>query len=328
MGLVLGLMTMGAMAQQAATDVNDNTQRVLEAQTAAVQAASNPVAPDAATTAAAAEEDRLANLPAKPASAGGAAAAQLPMGVTTEQNPLKVAFMAKATYKPALFRPNQNMPEIVNEDLLRGYAENGKAAGRNVSNLIGYMPKLKVIPCQVECSGADYERAVAEFIKGYEGDGANFQYRGEMPVQVRWFKSRGFLQTLVPYGSDEFGISFMLEGKVISLGKAGSAGGNMKAHSLAYDIGAKLGFELAYTLGMGVKPSYLSDTNNITNGVAGAIMTTGTAVDGILGVDDVRPRVEPATEANSRNLLPAIDGIQPNEVLPIAETRYINTLLF
>ncbi|KVP75136.1 hypothetical protein WJ93_06895 [Burkholderia ubonensis] len=250
----------------------------------------------------------------------------LPDGVTTEKNPLKQEFLAKSSSKPALFRPSENMPEIVNEDVLRGMSESGKTPGKS-SDFIGYMPKLKVLPCAKGCEGKDYDRAVAEFIKGYRGNGKHFQERGEMIVQVRWYNTRPFLMRQLPYSADVFGVSFMLEGKVVSLGNKSGVGMSISSYELAKDIGARLATELAFTLGMGVKPTYLSTTNNASGGVGGAIMATGAKVDGLLGVEDVRSRIEPATEANN-NLLPAIDGIKPNEVEPISEMHYINSLMF
>jgi hypothetical protein len=262
----------------------------------------------------------------KAAPAVPAAEVTLPEGVTTEKHPLKQAFLAKASSKPALFRPSDNMPEIVNEDLLRGMSESGKKPGK-VSQFIGYMPKLTVLPCAKGCEGKDYERAVKEFIKGYRGDGKYFQERGEMIVQVRWFNVRPFYMRSVPYSADLFGVSFILEGKLVSLGKKSGVGVSVDARDLARDIGARLGMELAYTLGMGVKPTYLSSTNNASAGVGGTIMATGAAVDGMLGVEDIRSRIEPAMEANN-NLLPAIDGIRPGEIEPITEMHYLNTLMF
>lgn len=249
---------------------------------------------------------------------------KLPEGVTTEKNPVKQEFLAKASSKPALFRPSENMPEIVNEDLLRSMSETGKASGK-VSQFIGYMPKLKVLPCAKGCEGKDYERTVTEFIKGYRGDGKHFQEREEIIVQVRWFNVRPFLMRQLPYSSDLFGVSFILEGKLISLGKKSGVGVSVSAHELARDIGARLAMELAYTLGMGVKPTFLLPMGK--EGLGGAIMATGAAVDGMLGVEDVRSRIEPATEANN-NLLPAIDGIKPGEIEPITEMSYLNSLLF
>jgi hypothetical protein len=318
MGLLLSLATLGAMAGQAGNEASVNTPTIA----AVSEPASTP----------ATDEDKLAQMPAQPAGTFAAAAAgipQLPPGVTTEQNPMKVAFMARSLAKPAFFRPNQNMPEITNEDLLRGYAENGKASGRNVNSLIGYMPKLKVLPCPVDCNGSDYDKAVAAFIDGYEGEGNHFQHRGEMIVQVRWFHQRPWYQHAVPYGADIFGVEFMLEGKVISLGKhtvvAGK--GTVDSADLARDIGARMAAELAFTLGMGVKPSYIYSANDLGQGVAGALSAVNTTIDGVLGVEDVRPRIEPATDANN-NLLPAIDGIQPNEIEPITGSRFIGSIMF
>lgn len=290
-GLLLGLTALGAMAQ-AASDVK--TEQV------APTAEAQPVAPVAQAT-----------------------SVSTPV---TEQNPLKQEFLAKSSSKPALFRPSENMPEITNEDLLRGMSESGKKPGRT-PDVIGYMPKLKVLPCAKGCEGKDYDRAVAEFIKGFRGNSKNFKERGEMIVQVRWYNTRPFLMRQLPYSADVFGVSFMLEGKVVSLGKKSGVGVSISSYELAKDIGARLATELAFSLGMGVKPTYLSTTNNASAGVGGSIMAAGAAVDGMLGVDDVRPRIEPATEANN-NLLPAIDGILPNEVEPITETHYVNSLMF
>ncbi|WP_157657750.1 hypothetical protein [Burkholderia ubonensis] len=292
-GLMLGLTALGAMAQEVSSEV--------KAEQAAPSVQAQP-----------------AVAPVAQASSAGAP--------VTEQNPLKQEFLAKSSSKPALFRPSENIPEIVNEDVLRGMSESGKKPGRS-SDIIGYMPKLKVLPCAKGCEGKDYDRAVKEFIKGYTGNGKQFKERGEMIVQVRWYNTRPFLMRQLPYSADVFGVSFMLEGKVVSLGMKSGVGMSISSYELAKDLGARLAAELAFTLGMGVKPTYVSTTNNASAGVGGAIMTTGAKVDGLLGVDDVRPRIEPATEANN-NLLPAIDGILPNEVEPITEMHYINSLMF
>lgn len=255
-----------------------------------------------------------------------ASAAGLPDGVTTEQHPLKQAFIARSSWAPALFRPNENMPEIVHEDLIRGATEAGKAPGK-ISQMAGYLPRLKVLPCEKGCEGKDYERAVAEFIKGYRGNGKHFTERGEMIVQVRWFHARPFYMRSLPYSADLFGVSFILEGKLVSLGRDSGAGVSVKAHELARDIGARLAFELAFTLGMGVQPSYVAPSARVQGGFAGKVIATDQAIDGVLGIEDVHPRIEPATEAHAA-LLPAIDGIRPGEIAPITETIYIKSLMF
>jgi hypothetical protein len=253
--------------------------------------------------------------------------AQLPDGVITEQNPLKLALLAKSGAKPAVFRPSPNMPEITNEDILRGMTEIGKAPGK-VSQVIGYMPKLKVLPCAKGCEGKDYDRAVAALVNGYRGDGKYFQERGEMVIQVRWFNVRPWYMKSVPYSADVFGVSFVLEGKLVSLGKKSGVGTHITADDLARDIGARLASELAFTLGTGARPPLLVPMKkDAVYGLGEAVMTTGVKVDGALGVEDVRSRIEPATAANA-NLLPAVDGIKPGEIEPITEMLYLNSLLF
>jgi hypothetical protein len=260
--------------------------------------------------------------------APSADAAALPEGVITEQHPLKKAYLVQAKLKPAVFRPNPNMPEITNEDLMRGMVDSGKAPGKSGRQIIGYMPKLKVLPCAKGCEGRDYEKAVKELIKGYRGDGKAFEERGEMIVQVRWFNSRPFLMTQMPYSADEFGISFMLEGKVISLGKNSGVGKSIDAHEMARDIGARLAVDLAYTLGAGGRSSILLPAQVLEEGsLAAGVSNMNTGIKGVLGVTDTRSRIEPATAAHA-NLLPAIDGIKPNEIEPIKQMYYLNSILF
>lgn len=246
--------------------------------------------------------------------------------IVTETNPLKLEFLAKAKTQAAVFRPSPNLPEIVNEDLIRGMSESGETKTGKGSQFIGYMPKLKVLPCAKGCEGKDYDTAVAEFIKGYRGNKKLFEERGEMIVQVRWFNVRPFLMRSLPYTADVFGVSFMLEGKVISLGKSSGPGTSVTARDLANVLGGRLAMELAYTLGMGAKPSFLQRGIVSGEGFGGGVIAVGKTLDNLTGVEDVRPRIEPATEAHA-NLLPAVDGILPNEVEPITEMRYLNLML-
>lgn len=260
-----------------------------------------------------------APLTATPASAGAAA---LPEGVTTEQNPLKVAYLNNGHNVAAVFRPSPNMPEIVNEVMLQGLAKSGKQADK-VSQFIGYMPKLKVLPCAKGCEGSDYDKAVKAFVKGYSANSKNWKERGEMIVQVRWFNSRPFLQRQLPYGADLFGVSFMLEGKVISIGKSSGVGTSISAHELAGNIGGRISTELALSLGMGAKPPLLLPEGR-DEGMSAKFMNASASVNDALGVEDVRPRIEPATEAHAV-LMPAIDGIKPNEINPLDKMYYLNS---
>lgn len=269
--------------------------------------------------------------PAEVSSTAVPADVKLPDGVVTEQNPLKKEYLAKSSSGPVYFRPNPSMPEIVHEDLLRGMVDTGKSPSKapgKSSTIIGYMPKLKVLPCAKGCSGSDYDYAVKEFIAGFRGDTKLFAERGEMIVQVRWFNVRPFLMRQLPYSSDLFGVSFILEGKMVSLGMKSGAGISISAHELAHDMGARLAMELAYTMGVGIKPTFLAASNDGGAGVGGAIMATGAAIDGVMGIDDVRSRIEPVTAEQARALLPAIDGIAPGELAPIDKMRFLNTMMF
>ncbi len=283
--------------------------------------AQETAAPAASAAASAAETSTPVGSVSAPAESA------LPDGVVTETHPLKRAYLDKNKSTLAVFRPNPSMPEVTNEDLLRGMSETGKTPGK-ASQVIGYLPKLKVLPCAKGCSGSDYERAVAEFIKGYRGEGKHFEERGEMVVQVRWFNVRPFLMRQLPYGADLFGVSFILEGKLVSLGRSSGVGISVGAHELARDMGAQLAVNLAYNMGMGARASFLTTLDpTALGGLADGLSAVNTKVSGALGVEDVRSRIEPVTDAH-KQLLPAIDGINPGEVKPVSEVRYIGAMIF
>ncbi|GHD81800.1 hypothetical protein ACFSQE_12015 [Vogesella fluminis] len=250
-------------------------------------------------------------------------AAPLPAGVITEQHPLKKAYVEKAGTGALLFRPSENMPEIVHEDMLRGAAENGKTP-EMVSQFIGYLPKLTVLPCAKGCEGADYEAAVKSFLKGYQGNGKHFKERGEMKVQVRWFHHRPWYLRHVPYGEDIFGVSFIMEGKLVSLGRSSGIGIGVTTKNLASPLGARLAAELAFTAGLGLKPTFLREMEEGTvRKVAVAMGEFDSAVTSALGSENVRSRIEPVPAGDEyKALLPAVDGILPGEIAPISAVRY------
>lgn len=291
------------------------------------QAADVEVAPLSAPDLGVAVAPVLRDLPAEqaePAAEGFVEApvsVPLPGGVVTTTHPLKIAFLEKSGSKPLLFRPSENVPEMVNEDLIRGMREGDGPLG-GFTAFAGYLPGLKVLPCEKGCVGKDYEKAVAHLVKGYRSHGGIFAERGEMIVQVRWFHSRNFLQRASPFGSDLFGISFLYEGKLVSIGRKSMAGSNTSAVELAELLGGRLAVELAVTMGMGAKPPYL----NVSEGVVETLTNATVAIDGVLGLDDVRSRIEPATLEAHAHLMPAVDGIAPGEIEPVDRMHYITGL--
>lgn len=285
-----------------------------------------------ATTTAAAPTSQAAAAGVAVNSLAALAQMKLPDGVVTESHSLKRALITEKS-SLALFRPNPNMPEITHEGFLRGMTETNsepdRAAGQAKSSkgqVLGYMPKLKVLPCAVGCTGRKYDEAVSEFIKGYRGAGA-FQERGELIVQVRWFNVRSTLMSVLPYSSDRFGVSMMLEGKLVSFGLSSGVRNPADAAELANDLGARLATDLAFTMGLGKRSTLLHPYNSeALGGVPDKLVRTSRAVKSFLGDDDVSPRMEPATAAH-QHLMPAIDGILPGEVNPVQDMILTETLI-
>lgn len=262
-------------------------------------------------------------VPAAP-SAVESAVSTLPEGVVTTTHPLKLAFLTQSNSQPTVYRPNRNMPEIVNEDVMRGMREAGESPG-GFSEFVGHLPKLTVLPCEKGCAGEDYEKTVAHFLRSYRGERKHFVERGEMIVQVRWFNRRGYMARQLPYGADTFGISFLYEGKLVSLGRSAGVGSDKPAERLAEEMGARLAVELAFTVGMGAKPLFVTKTT--PNELVQGFMDASRAVNGMLGAEDVRSRIDPATLEAHKHLMPAIDGIEPGEVAPITETKFVYTIM-
>lgn len=248
----------------------------------------------------------------------------LPAGVVTTTHPLKRAFLEQSKSEPTVYRPNPNMPEILNEDVIRGMRQAGENPG-NFSEFVGHLPRLVVLPCAKGCEGEDYEKVVAAFVRGYRGQRSHFVERGEMLVQVRWVHRRSFMARQLPYGADVFGISFLYEGKLVSIGRSAGVGNAKPAERLAEELGGRFAVELALTAGMGAKPLFLklSDAHE----TVAALMDTTSAVNEFLGAEDVRSRIEPATVEAHKHLMPAIDGIAPGEVAPITEPKFVYNLM-
>jgi len=145
---------------------------------------------------------------------------------------------------------------------------------------------------------------VKELLSAFETDSKNWKERGEMIVQVRWFNVRPFLQRQLPYGADQFGVSYMLEGKVISLCKSTGVGKSISASELASSVSSRMVNDLMLSLALGTKSLSLLPEGH-DEGMAAKFMNAAAAFNDALGDDDVRPRIEPATEAHSVLLPPS-----------------------
>lgn len=259
--------------------------------------------------------------------AGGneAECANATMGcIVSETHPLKLAILERNKGAVlAKFRKSNNMPDVVNEDFLRGRIDNDKIPKDLKSVRLGYLPKLKIIPCDVGCSGSDYEKVAKRIIKGYEASGV-FETRGEMPVKIRWYRYRNFAERMVPLSSDEVGVAFMLEGKMVSFGERTLSGSRHNALDMAEIVGGKLAAQLIFTLGIGIKPPYLSyDVANVAQwavALDSTVLSPLRSVEKVFGRDDLRLQIAPVPQNLVATLSPAVDGILPGEVNPIETT--------
>lgn len=245
-------------------------------------------------------------------------------GLTVVTHPGKQAII-KATpgAQFMVYRVNPSMPEITNEDFIRGRVQDGRVPDLK-GIVLGYLPYLNVLPCAVICKGQDYVDAAKAFFAGYNNAFAKSGYRGRgvLPVRVRWFKRRSFIERVNPLAVDVFGISFVLEGKLVSVGVRTSGSGG-SVGEVAYALGNQLALSMSGSVAMGSKPGYLDGKSySAIGGAVNSALDPARNLQQLLGVDDVRLRLEPATTENSAGLLPAIDGVLPGEVLPIAEVVF------
>lgn len=259
------------------------------------------------------------------ASPNPAAQSSLPPGVITEQNPLKLAVIdSKKWARKAYYRPNENMPDLINEDLLRGMLPAGKSTEQARSEVVGYLPRLVVLPCSDGCSGSAYDNAVDALKKGFRGETPNIVERGEMIVRISHLHHRSILANFVPTFNDSISVQFVLQGRLVTLSRAGIAaaahgsGGNTT--DMAEGIGAQIGKSLLLDMGVGVAPVFTVPVlgDGLHKAMTGVLMV-GNAVLRAVGTDTAESTVGPVPDGDV-SLLPAIDGIGPNEVEPLTET--------
>lgn len=290
---------------------------------AAEPAASAPVAeapasvPDA--TASAPTDGATAAAPAKPFM-------DIPAGAMARTDEISVAYFARAKANVpgdiAIYRPSVNMPEA-SMDFLRD-----QVTGKPTTGFLGYLPRLKIYPCADDCKGSDYDRILKSFLRGYEsytrGDG-KVEWRGEMPVEVRWFHMKTMF---VPLSSSQFGISFVYEGKLVSLGKSTSTSSATSIFSHAEALGERMAYDLLMRAGAGLRPRFMThlDSESGLTKVNEVVGSANVAIRALAGGVDARSRIEPLDPGKHARLLPAFDGIAPGEVRPIKEMLWLPDL--
>lgn len=246
--------------------------------------------------------------------------------------------MVQAPWRVAHFRPNLNMPEFLNSDMINDTLTEQKAADiqRRLSQgktVLMTFPRITLIPCDEGCLGnKDYEKMAERFLRSYESmasSGAS-AYRGEMKIKVRWFRKKSFIENMNPlsFAQQAFGIEFPIEGNMLTLSSS-SFGTKASLEDCVDDVATKFKIGVIFPMALGMRnyftitldPSYdPSVMNYVNNSLAAPVR----CVKDFFGHEDYSSRLEPITSAHQM-LLPAIDGLQASEGIDIGKGKLFNS---
>lgn len=242
--------------------------------------------------------------------------------------------LANATWRIGKFRPNANMPEMLDMDFASGNLATEKAAeiGRLIDKgdvIVMTMPRVKLIPCDEGCIGnKSYEKASAKFLSLYDSmaNSPTVAYRGEMRVKVRWFREKTFIERANPLSQAQniFGIEFPIEGVALTLGSTCS--GKKEDVDLCVErVANKFKMGVMFPLSLGLRNDFTSSLDpqydpKVMQSVSKFIATPTRAVMSFLGKTDYSSRIEPIG-AQHQKLLPAIDGVLSGERFKLDEPK-------
>lgn len=242
--------------------------------------------------------------------------------------------LANSTWRIGKFRPNANMPEMLDKDFVSGNLATEKAAelGRLIDKgevIVMTMPRMKLIPCDEGCTGnKGYERAVSKFLSLYDSmaNSPTVAYRGEVRVKVRWFREKTFIERANPLSQAQniFGIEFPIEGVALTLGSTCS-GKNENVDLCVEQVANKFKMGVMFPLSLGLRNDFTSSLDpqydpKVMQSVSKFIATPTRALMSFLGKTDYSSRIEPIG-AQHQKLLPAIDGVGTNERFKLDEPK-------
>lgn len=247
-------------------------------------------------------------------------------------------YAAVQAWRVAHFRPNMNMPEFLNADMINNSLTHEKAANiqRQLTQgkaVLMTFPRLTLLPCDEGCVGnKDYEKTAARFLKEYDDmarSGAAV-YRGEMKVKVRWFRKKSFIEELNPISTAQqaFGIEFPIEGNMLTLSSS-SFGSKASLEDCADRVAAMFKMGVIFPTALGLRnyytvtldpnydPKVMEQVNTFAAPAARGIMN-------FLGQTDYSSRVEPITERHQA-LMPAIDGLQAKDGIDVGQGKLFDS---
>lgn len=247
--------------------------------------------------------------------------------------------IASHPWRVAHFRPNFNMPELVNEDVVNATldAQGVASLNRQLENgktVLMTMPRLKLLPCDEGCVGnPDYEKIAKRFADKYAAfaEAQTVAYRGEVRVKVRWMVRKTFVQKINPLSTQQevFAIQFPIEGNMLTISQY-NWGKDSKLEPLVDRVAQYFNVGVMFPMSLGLRnyatiklsPNYDPNVLEKVN-TWGAPLTLG--LRNLLGQEDYRSRFEAPTEADAA-LFPAMDGIAAGEGKSLTETAYFESL--
>lgn len=246
--------------------------------------------------------------------------------------------MAVTPWRVAHFRPNLNMPEFLDADMVNATLMQEKAADiqRQLTQgkaVLMTFPRLVLLPCDDGCTGnKDYEKMAGRFQKSYDDmarSGAGV-YRGEIKVKVRWFRQKPLIERLNPisFGQQAFGIEFPIEGNVLTLSSS-AFGKNAALEDCVDMVAAKFKLGVIFPVALGLRnhytvtldpqydPTVMQHANSFVASPVRGIKT-------LVGQTDYSSRFEPMAAAH-RSLLPALDGLQAGEGADVGKGKLFDS---
>lgn len=241
-----------------------------------------------------------------------------------------------AQHRLLAYRSSQNMPTITNKSLL---LQPSSWSSIPLDEVVGTLPKIALIPCDTGCVGnPDYDKVAQTFLRTYDtavnARRGKFTYQGVLPIKVEAFNKRkgfaGSLSKVSGLGSgDLFALSLAIEGKKLQLSWE-LIGRNRNTVEDIAETAAMALFTNLMTVARGEKPEYLlhalpEGQRPVANKLnCFAAKTTKSLVSNTMGWGKVPSQLAPLTDKD-RVLLPAFDGINPNELHAISEPINLDT---
>ncbi len=258
--------------------------------------------------------------------------------IVSSQHPGVHRSMAATPWRVAHFRPNLNLPEMIDADVLNDTLTDEKAATLNrrlarSEAVLVTMPRLTLLPCDEGCVGnSDYDKMAKRFMDAYNdmARSSAVATRGEMKVKVRWFRKKSLLEGVNPLslGQQAFGIEFPIEGNMLTL-SASAFGDKAKLEDCVDSVALKFKAGVIFPLSLGLRNYYTLtlDPHYDPRAMERVNATLASPVRGLqsmLGQTDYSSRVEPITQANNA-LLPAIDGIKAGEGINVGQGKLFDS---